>query len=570
MNDERHRLPELNVNVLLPGSYRDAVGNITALDSVTRYLQILLRSLDIPLRPEVKFSVGSQEERSDQNYLRLTIHDTTVTLAPVPNEDPDSLTYRLSHALYRCRELFINDNVARCLWVNWFSDRAGRAEDKEFLHTFRKILRELVRCGFRSERVRARLSQFDNDALNPRAGEHIFEESIAETHTTSVRIFLSREHYARCFDVSSGLARALPGEKEDLLKMLEMMSDGLFWELGLAYRLDPVTIDDDLESPWFRMEWNDIRLPPMKGLANDQFLVNDTVDRLQLLNLKGEPAVNPANRSECATLRGDVDIRQNCEKEKLTVWGPEGYLVLQVSSEIRENAGAFMTLSLLGLYLTQLSQAFPDLVDEAERRFGRMALSRTLRFLLDEELSIRDLRSILDGLLAVDGVTTIDLSRFIVFAPHTSFPCPISDGRSFDDLTAEDYAECARIMLRRYISHKYTRGGNTLVVYLLDPDIEARMADVGTAPLSISEHNGLLGAIRHEIGALPASAQNPVILTTANVRRQLRQLTRHDFPMLPALSYQELSPDMNIQPIARISWAQKMRGFDRTQLGLST
>ena len=290
MNDESKRFARLKVNVLLPRSYQDAVGNIASLNSVTHYLEMLLRSLDIPMRPEVKFSAGSQEGKSDENYLRMTIHNTTVTLAPLPNEDTGSLINQISLALYRCRELFINDDVARCLFMNWFSDRERCVDNRESLRTLRKILCELVRYGFRSERVRARLSQRGSESFNLQAGEHIFEESITETHPPSIRIFLSREQYARCFDNGpSGLPRAIEGEKDDFVKMLEMMNDGLFWELGLTCCLVPVTIDDDLKSPWFRLEWNDIRLPPMKGLANDQFLVNDTVDRLQLLNLKGRP-----------------------------------------------------------------------------------------------------------------------------------------------------------------------------------------------------------------------------------------------------------------------------------------
>ena len=34
------------------------------------------------------------------------------------------------------------------------------------------------------------------------------------------------------------------------------------------------------------------------------------------------------------------------------------------------------------------------------------------------------------------------------------------------DMLAVEVAEQARVNLKRYISHKYTRGANTLVVYL--------------------------------------------------------------------------------------------------------
>jgi type III secretion protein V len=62
-----------------------------------------------------------------------------------------------------------------------------------------------------------------------------------------------------------------------------------------------------------------------------------------------------------------------------------------------------------------------------------------------------------------------------------------------------------------------------------------------------------LTVVRDEVGNLPPTAQNPVILTTQEVRLRLRKEVAHEFPHLNVLSYQELSPDMNIQPIARIS-----------------
>ena len=44
-----------------------------------------------------------------------------------------------------------------------------------------------------------------------------------------------------------------------------------------------------------------------------------------------------------------------------------------------------------------------------------------------------------------------------------------------------------------------------------------------------------------------------VVLTTFEVRRRLRWLIEREWPRLAVLAYQELSPDMNIQPIVRIS-----------------
>jgi len=45
-----------------------------------------------------------------------------------------------------------------------------------------------------------------------------------------------------------------------------------------------------------------------------------------------------------------------------------------------------------------------------------------------------------------------------------------------------------------------------------------------------------------------------LLLTGMEIRRTVRKLIETSFPNLAVLSYQELSPDLNIQPIARISW----------------
>jgi len=43
-----------------------------------------------------------------------------------------------------------------------------------------------------------------------------------------------------------------------------------------------------------------------------------------------------------------------------------------------------------------------------------------------------------------------------------------------------------------------------------------------------------------------------VILTSLNARRKLRHLIEKEIPSIAILSYQELSPDANIQPVGRL------------------
>ncbi len=179
-------------------------------------------------------------------------------------------------------------------------------------------------------------------------------------------------------------------------------------------------------------------------------------------------------------------------------------------------------------------------------------LTRILRDLLDEEISIRDLRTILEALLSVK---TFGQNKYISVFSDAPNSCPIMEMKKVDgDLDIVNYSNCLRISLRRYISHKYARGTNTLVVYLMDPQIESIIKSIDKQPLTNEECDRIMKALFDEIKHLPSSALIPVILTSVKIRKRLRNLIEKEFPRLTVLSYHELMPNLNIQPVARISW----------------
>ena len=342
----------------------------------------------------------------------------------------------------------------------------------------------------------------------------------------------------------------------DFPSMFSMMQDGLFYELGVVLPKVSLEVDSNLSAGEFRFRLNGRDHPPVKGLERDEFLVNDTVDRLALLNIKGRKADNPANDSECAIVREQSTQSKTCQDAGLTVWGPADFLVLALSAAIRKNAAAFQTAHLTKYILESLRAAFPALLDAALQRFTLEQICLVLRSLLEEEISIRDMRSILESLLAINGTTDVDANRYIVFAPYAEQLCPVVQGTKLSDLTTCDYSSFVRASLKRYISHKYTRGGNTLVVFLLSPEIEERIGAGAAHPLSGEERTHVKQAVTDELGKLSSTAKNPVLLTTTDARRPIRKLLEADFPNLAVVSYQELSPDLNIQALARISWSK--------------
>lgn len=314
-------------------------------------------------------------------------------------------------------------------------------------------------------------------------------------------------------------------------ELIPMMRDGLFYELGVRF-------------PGLRVRGNEGDLPPgsyiimvneiplvMGTINKEKCLVNDTPDRLRLLGIDAEPAQNPANGNACAWI--SMEQRKLAEDAALTTWDAPGYIVLHLSAVLRKNAAEFVGIQEVQNMLEQLEQAFPALVKEVvPKAVSPFQLTDILRRLVEEEISVRDLRNILQALAEWGPVEN-------------------------DTVMLTEYVRAA---LKRYISHKYTRGQSTLIVYLLDPQIEETVrssvqhtSSGSYLALEPEITQEILAAVRNEVGNLPPSAQQPVILTTMEIRRYFRKLVELEFPHLAVLSYQELSPEMNIQPIARIS-----------------
>jgi type III secretion protein V len=120
--------------------------------------------------------------------------------------------------------------------------------------------------------------------------------------------------------------------------------------------------------------------------------------------------------------------------------------------------------------------------------------------------------------------------------------------------------EHVRVALKRQITFRYAQGQPLLGVYLLDSAIEdavrgaiQRVAGGSYLALEPEVAQDIVRAARAEIGTPPPTAQPPVVLTTMELRRFVKKLLDTELPGIAVVSYQELSPELTIQPLGRIS-----------------
>jgi len=91
-----------------------------------------------------------------------------------------------------------------------------------------------------------------------------------------------------------------------------------------------------------------------------------------------------------------------------------------------------------------------------------------------------------------------------------------------------------------------------LVAYLLDVTILDALA-ASDPTLSNDLQAALLKNVDAELAHLPQTARRPAVVTTARAAIRVRDLFRAAYPDMPVVAYDELPPDINVQPVARIS-----------------
>ncbi|WP_461211035.1 type III secretion system export apparatus subunit SctV [Desulfocurvus sp. DL9XJH121] len=206
-------------------------------------------------------------------------------------------------------------------------------------------------------------------------------------------------------------------------------------------------------------------------------------------------------------------------------------LTYHASVVLARNASEFLGLQETKYLMDKMEEQFPELVREASRLLPVQKTGEVLQRLVQENVSIRNLRAIFESI--------------VEWAPKEK-----------DIVQLTEYVRAA---LRRQISYKYTGGTNLLAVVLLDPAVEEevrksiRQTSAGAfLALEPDKARKILAGLKETVGDYRKRKQLPVILASMDIRRYIRKLVEKEFYDLAVVSYQELTPEVSVHPIGRI------------------
>ncbi len=211
-----------------------------------------------------------------------------------------------------------------------------------------------------------------------------------------------------------------------------------------------------------------------------------------------------------------TDAREVLQRKGLQTRSPRELLADHLAQLLKKRAASFLGVQEVQAALTSLEGQSPALVKEALQKVPLPLLTDVLKKLLHEQVSIRNLRAILDALVS-----------------------PTTEG------DAAQLAEKCRVALARQISHQFSQSG-PLFAWLVDPAVEETLRRGGAA-IDPSDAGAIIEGVKRV-----ARQGRGVLLASPDVRRMLRRLIEGAFPEVAVLTFSELDPELQVRPVGRL------------------
>jgi type III secretion protein V len=326
--------------------------------------------------------------------------------------------------------------------------------------------------------------------------------------------------------VSSELASAVP--PEGFAELTTKARAELLSDLGIEIPTIALDVDPTLASDRFRIDLEGT--PVIEGTVPPQgLLVDDDPAHLELLEIPYRqelPLINyrPAlwvERSHAETL----------SQAGVAFALPAQILARCLIQMLYRRAGSFVGIQETRKLLTKIQSNYADLVKEAEKIAPLQKLAEILRRLVDENVPVRNMRAILEAV--------------------------VEWGQREQNVVL--LVEYVRVALGRQICFRCADRDRVIAAYMLERSVEdmLRSAQRQTAAgtyMNLTEEatQPLITEIARALAEAAPDAK-PVVLTSMDVRRVTRHLLTRSNIYVPVMSYQELAPEFNVQPLGSLT-----------------
>jgi type III secretion protein V len=332
-------------------------------------------------------------------------------------------------------------------------------------------------------------------------------------------------------------------EGRTFAQLFTELRNALYYQTGIIFPPVQVRGNQPYPAAVYKIWMNEV--PAVTGqVRTGAALVNTTAANVMLFGISGEDTRNPADGSPAAWI-SKADI-ERARAARLQVWETHEILLMHLTQFLRKHAREFIGFQEVQWMVNRVKAFYPALVDEViPKPVSVQQLTEILQRLAEEGVPIRDLKSILQALSEAARVEQDSASR----------------------------AEHVRVAIRQKLCFHLAGGSQTLFVYQLDPEIEELFRNsvrqgAGGPQLAMDPESvqRVFSAADTRLANLPTTAQRPVVLTDSDIRRFVYRLLSFHLPEISVISYDQLTPQISVQPLGVIAFPEARRGGEELQL----
>ena len=320
--------------------------------------------------------------------------------------------------------------------------------------------------------------------------------------------------------LSSELAGIIHAERLD--EALVSEREALQARLGLPYPGAAMWVSKELEGLRFEVLINDVPTA-LSELPGRLLLLTDRESELAAKAQRHGPALGEPESLWLTPESVPADQRKACLELEQVV-AREVMVVLQ------RHAHLFMGVQEVQWVIERATPEYPGLVAEVQKVMPLQRMAEVLRRLLEEQVPIRNIRSIFESL--------------IMWGPKEK-----------DLLLLTEYV---RSDLGRYLAHEAAGGQRQLSAILLDPGIEQAIRGcIKPTPagnylaMSPEDARDLTERIARVAGS--GRQAGVALVTSMDIRRYVKKMIESRLDWLRVYSFQELGNLVELRPIGRVS-----------------
>jgi flagellar biosynthesis protein FlhA len=313
-----------------------------------------------------------------------------------------------------------------------------------------------------------------------------------------------------------------PKQGGDLLARIQIIRQQMASKMGFIVPVVRIVDNMRLRPNEYRVKLREAEIARYE-MAADSFLAMNP--GLVEEEVAGIPTQEPAFGLQAIWVsRGN---RDRAERLGYTIVEPSAVLATHLTELITGYAPELLTRQDVQNLVSHVKQNSSSVVDELLPNILTLGeVQKVLQNLLRERVSIRNLETILEVLAD--------------FGPRTK--------------DTEILTEYARHALARQICAEYVDEENCLHVATLSPELEreileaARQAEGGEyIPVEPARAEVIARGAVQAVQPMVLSGQEPVVLTSAQVRRFFRRIVERHMPRVTVLSFNEIDPAVRLE-----------------------